>query len=49
MQGAEVIKTEQPGVGDPRRSMPPFAEKNGKKKAAGFMGYNLNKKSLAPN
>ncbi|HUT50018.1 MAG TPA: CoA transferase [Alphaproteobacteria bacterium] len=45
--GAEVIKIERPGVGDPRRAMPPFAEKDGAKKAAGFMGYNRNKKSLA--
>lgn len=44
--GAEVIKIERPGVGDPRRSMPPFAEKDGHKKAAGFMAYNRNKKSL---
>ena len=47
--GAVVIKIERPGAGDPRRSMPPFAEKDGKKKAAGFMGYNRNKKSLALN
>jgi len=47
--GAEVIKIERPGSGDPRRVMPPFAEGNGKKKAAGFMGYNRNKKSLALN
>lgn len=45
--GAEVIKIERPGSGDPRRHMPPFAEKDGRKKAAGFMGYNRNKKSLA--
>jgi CoA:oxalate CoA-transferase len=45
--GAEVIKIERPGVGDPRRAMPPFAEKDGVKKAAGFMGYNRNKKSVA--
>ncbi len=45
--GAEVIKIERPGRGDPRRQMPPFAEKNGEKKAGGFMGYNRNKKSLA--
>ena len=45
--GAEVIKIERPGSGDPRRAMPPFAERDGKKKAAGFMGYNRNKKSLA--
>ena len=47
--GAEVIKIERPGSGDPRRAMPPFAEGNGKKKGAGFMGYNRNKKSLALN
>ncbi len=45
--GAEVIKIERPPVGDPRRRMPPFAEKDGRKKGAGFMGYNRNKKSLA--
>ena len=44
--GAEVIKIERPGSGDPRRAMPPFAEKDSKKKAAGFMGYNRNKKEL---
>ncbi len=47
--GAEVIKIERPGTGDPRRAMPPFAEKGGKRKAAGFMGYNRNKKSLGLN
>jgi len=47
--GAEVIKIERPGTGDPRRAMPPFAEKDGRKKAAGFMGYNRNKKSLSLN
>jgi len=45
--GAEVIKIERPGTGDPRRHMPPFAEKDGVRKGAGFMGYNRNKKSLA--
>ena len=45
--GAEVIKIERPKYGDPRRAMPPFLEKDGKKKAFGFMGYNRNKKSLA--
>ncbi|MCH2327320.1 MAG: CoA transferase [Rhodospirillales bacterium] len=47
--GAEVIKIERPGGGDPRRQMPPFAEKDGRKKGAGFMGYNRNKKSLCLN
>ncbi|MDH3792393.1 MAG: CoA transferase [Rhodospirillales bacterium] len=45
--GAEVIKIERPGSGDPRRQMPPFATKGERRKAAGFMGYNRNKKSLA--
>ena len=47
--GAEVIKIERPGVGDPRRSIPPFVENNGIKKAGGFMAYNRNKKSLVLN
>jgi len=47
--GAEVIKIERPGQGDPRRSIPPYAERDGKKKAFGFMAYNRNKKSLALN
>ena len=47
--GAEVIKVERPGIGDPRRGMPPFAEKDGEKKAAGFMAYNRNKKSIVLN
>ena len=45
--GAEVIKIERPKHGDHRRSMPPFVEKGDKKKAAGYMAYNRNKKSLA--
>ncbi len=45
--GAEVIKIERPGRGDPRRAMPPFAERGDTRKAAGFMAYNRNKKSLA--
>ena len=48
--GAEVIKIERPGRGDPRRSIPPFAtDKKGKRVAGGFIGYNRNKKSLTLN
>ncbi len=45
--GAEVIKVERPGKGDPRRGIPPFACRGDTKKAAGYMAYNRNKKSLA--
>ncbi len=45
--GAEVIKIEAPGTGDPRRSLPPFAiNQAGKKSSGGFMRFNRNKKSL---
>ena len=47
--GAEVIKIERPGSGDPRRAIPPFAERDARKKAFGYMAYNRNKKSLALN
>jgi crotonobetainyl-CoA:carnitine CoA-transferase CaiB-like acyl-CoA transferase len=47
--GAEVIKIERPGVGDPRRTIPPFAQSGDAKKAGGYMAYNRNKKSLALN
>jgi crotonobetainyl-CoA:carnitine CoA-transferase CaiB-like acyl-CoA transferase len=47
--GAEVIKIERPGSGDPRRAIPPFVAKDGVKKAGGFLSYNRNKKSLALN
>ena len=48
--GAEVIKIERPGKGDPRRAIPPFAEgADGAKVAGGFMAYNRNKQSLALN
>jgi len=45
--GAEVIKVERTGRGDARRSMPPFVERDGARKAGGFMSYNRNKKSFA--
>jgi crotonobetainyl-CoA:carnitine CoA-transferase CaiB-like acyl-CoA transferase len=47
--GAEVIKIERPGKGDPRRAIPPFATRDGTKKAFGYMAYNRNKMSLALN
>jgi CoA:oxalate CoA-transferase len=48
--GAEVIKVEMPGRGDPRRSIPPYAtDEQGRRVAGGFIGYNRNKKSVALN
>jgi formyl-CoA transferase len=45
--GAEVIKVERPGRGDPRRSIPPYAtDGQGRRVAGSFIGYNRNKKSL---
>ena len=41
--GAEVIKVERPGVGDPTRRMPPHTTKD---QSAYFMALNRNKKSL---
>ena len=45
--GAEVIKVERTGRGDARRSIPPFVEKSGIRKAGGFLSYNRNKMSFA--
>jgi CoA:oxalate CoA-transferase len=48
--GAEIIKIERPGQGDPRRAIPPYAtDESGRRVAGGFIGYNRNKKSLALN
>jgi len=48
--GAEVIKIERPGWGDPRRAIPPYAtDESGRRVAGGVIGYNRNKKSLALN
>jgi formyl-CoA transferase len=48
--GAEVIKIERPGTGDPRRVIAPFAEsKDGQRLGGGFIAYNRNKKSVALN
>ena len=48
--GAEIIKVERPGTGDPRRVIAPFAEsEDGKRMGGGFMAYNRNKKSVVLN
>ncbi|MFQ5595997.1 MAG: CaiB/BaiF CoA transferase family protein, partial [Anaerolineae bacterium] len=48
--GAEVIKVERPGTGDPRRIIAPFAEgEDGQRIGGGFLAYNRNKKSVALN
>jgi CoA:oxalate CoA-transferase len=44
--GAEVIKIERPGVGDPRRWYDPYAEHDGERVSGGFASYNLSKKSV---
>jgi formyl-CoA transferase len=48
--GAEVIKIERPGTGDPRRIIAPFAEgEDGRRIGGGFLAYNRNKKSVVLN
>lgn len=48
--GAEIIKIERPGVGDPRRNYHPAVEdEKGNKAYGGFKIYNRNKKSLTLN
>jgi crotonobetainyl-CoA:carnitine CoA-transferase CaiB-like acyl-CoA transferase len=45
--GAEVIKIETPGVGDPRRRFPPMLKnEQGEQISGGFLVYNRNKKSV---
>jgi len=45
--GAEVIKVEAPGVGDPGRNIPPFLKDKGGEKYSGLLlRHNRNKKSL---
>jgi len=46
--GAEVIKVERPGVGDPRRTIPPYPEGTdaADRLGGGFMAYNRNKRSV---
>jgi crotonobetainyl-CoA:carnitine CoA-transferase CaiB-like acyl-CoA transferase len=48
-QGADVIKVERPGVGDPRRSYDPLVTKDGRSTSGGFLSYNRNKRSVALN
>jgi len=48
-QGADVIKIERPGSGDPRRSYDPLVEKDGRTTSGGFFSYNRNKRSVALN
>jgi len=45
-QGAEVIKVERPGAGDPRRGYDPLIEREGTTTSAGFVPYNRNKRSV---
>ncbi|MEW6523836.1 MAG: CoA transferase [Bacillota bacterium] len=48
--GAEVIKVERPGTGDPRRTIGPFVQtQDGQKVSGGFLEYNRSKKSLTLN
>lgn len=48
--GAEVIKIESPGMGDPGRNIPPFLEdKKGEKYSGLLLRHNRNKKSLTLN
>ena len=48
--GAEVIKIERPGIGEPRRNYLPVVEdENGNKAYGGFKIYNRNKKSITLN
>jgi crotonobetainyl-CoA:carnitine CoA-transferase CaiB-like acyl-CoA transferase len=44
--GADVIKIERPGAGDPRRAYDPLFVKDGAKTSGGFITYNRNKKSI---
>ena len=47
--GAEVIKIERPGTGDPTREGAPWIEKNGGKQSGYFSRFNRGKQSLTLN
>src|SRR5687767_13010042 len=44
--GAEVIKIEKPGNGDPRRVYDPLVQNDAGALSGGFLSYNRNKKSV---
>ncbi|NEW72967.1 CaiB/BaiF CoA transferase family protein [Streptomyces rhizosphaericus] len=44
--GADVIKIERPGTGDPRRSYDPLIEDKNGRLSGGFLSYNRNKRSV---
>ncbi|GGJ60534.1 CaiB/BaiF CoA transferase family protein [Streptomyces brasiliensis] len=44
--GADVIKIERPGKGDPRRSYDPLIEDENGRLSGGFLSYNRNKRSV---
>jgi crotonobetainyl-CoA:carnitine CoA-transferase CaiB-like acyl-CoA transferase len=46
-QGAEVVKLERPGAGDPRRSYDPRVGEGQDALSGGFLSYNRGKRSLA--
>jgi crotonobetainyl-CoA:carnitine CoA-transferase CaiB-like acyl-CoA transferase len=49
-QGAEVIKVEQPGSGDPARGLAPRVEnEQGEQQSGYFLRFNRNKRSLTLN
>src|SRR5512142_1092785 len=48
-QGADVIKLERPGLGDPRRRYDPLVERDGQATSGGFLSYNRNKRSVTLN
>lgn len=48
-QGADVIKIERPGAGDPRRGYEPLVTKDGRSASGGFLSYNRNKRSVTLN
>jgi crotonobetainyl-CoA:carnitine CoA-transferase CaiB-like acyl-CoA transferase len=48
-QGADVVKIERPGSGDPRRRYDPLVERDGHSTSGGFLTYNRNKRSVTLN